>query len=130
MESWNSVILISLIVFFSSTSNAGNWKVHASDLRAAIAEIEQKETLIQGLIDQKNKATGKTNTTQIIKQIVEEHKELKEAVKKYNKLRNHVRFEHPAQGDDTERRYNPKRVKSLDEFEDAVGIYGKLDRAK
>jgi len=53
---------------------------------------------------------------------------LKKAFEEYNKIRNHIRFEHPEQGDSTERNYRNVRLKSLEEFEDAVGIYGKLDR--
>lgn len=120
--------LISLLFLVPNISFAGDWKVHASDLRAKIATIQQLEEKIEELVQQKNSKAG--NTSAILEQIVTSHDELKKAVKEYNKLRNHVRFEHPEQGDDTERKYRPHRFKSIEEFEEAVGIYGKLDRLK
>jgi hypothetical protein len=121
-------VLILLISFSPSFSFAGDWKVHASELRAKIATVQQLEEKIEDLVKQKNTKAG--NTAGILEQIVSSHDELKKAVKEYNKLRNHVRFEHPEQGDDTERKYRPHRFKSIEEFEEAVGIYGKLDRLK
>lgn len=130
MHLMNSLTVMLFTVLISINSHAGNWKVHASDLRAKIAEIEQAEAKIEDLISQKKSRKSGNSSTEIIDQIVDAHKELKKAVEKYNKLRNHVRFEHPEQGDDTERKYRPHRFKSIEEFEDSVGIYGKLDRMK
>ena len=115
--------LIGILFCSPSLSYAGDWKVHASDLRAKIATIQQLEEKIEELVKQKNSKAG--NTSAVLEQIVSSHDELKKAVKDYNKLRNHVRFEHPEQGDDTERKYRPHRFKSIEEFEESVGIYGK-----
>lgn len=130
MHSMSKILIILGSFIFSSNAFAGNWVVHASELRAKIAVIEQTEAKIEDLIKQKNEKSSGGSSTVVIDQIVEAHKELKKSVKEYNKLRNHVRFEHPEQGDDTERKYHPHRFKSIEEFEDSVGIYGKLDRMK
>lgn len=122
-------IFACLLLVIPQSGIAGNWAVHASDLRAKIALIQQLEGDIEKAIEQKNQQKSGDNTA-VLQLIVDKHKELTKTVEEYNELRNHVRFEHPEQGDETERKYRSHQLRSLDEFEQAVGIYGKLDRVK
>lgn len=126
----SSRFLISLLLFslsFICQAFSGDWMVHASKLKEKLATINQIESEIEKNIEIKNTKKG-SESAAALDLIVEKHKELKKAFEEYNKIRNHIRFEHPEQGDSTERNYRNVRLKSLEEFEDAVGIYGKLDR--
>ncbi|MEC9282288.1 MAG: hypothetical protein VX642_06220 [Bdellovibrionota bacterium] len=121
------IIVFAFILTNMPVAYSGEWLVHASKLKEKLATINQLETEIENNIEIKNTKKG-AESAAALDTIVEKHKELKKALEEYNKIRSHIRFEHPEQGDSTERNYRNVRLKSLEEFEDAVGIYGKLDR--
>ncbi|MFK8137803.1 MAG: hypothetical protein AB8E15_05515 [Bdellovibrionales bacterium] len=123
-------LIFSLVILFSSPLFAGDWKIHASNMRANMAELTQKEQAVKSLIQQKNNTKDKALISSLLDQIVTAHEDYKKAVDKYNEERNHIRFEHPEQGDDTERSYRYRNAQEIEDLEDAVGIYGRLGKVK
>jgi hypothetical protein len=52
------------------------------------------------------------------------------AYKDFKTESDHVRFEHPEEGDKTERKYRRYKLKSVEELEAEAGSGGQLDRTK
>jgi hypothetical protein len=108
------------------------WSEHVNHLALLSHTIETDETEIRSLIQQKRHVEEPEQIAQIMRQIGERHKNLQKVTLEYEEERQHVRFEHPEKNEQLERSYVRHDLKSVDDFENEMGLDGKLDvvRAK
>jgi hypothetical protein len=117
-----------LIAFAGAQSvSARPWSEHVNHLALLSHTIETDETEIRSLIKQKRHTEDAEQIAQIMKQIGEHHKSLQKATREYEEERQHVRFEHPEKNEQLERSYVRHDLKSVDDFENEMGLDGRLD---
>ncbi|MGE3973670.1 MAG: hypothetical protein AB7F59_04000 [Bdellovibrionales bacterium] len=110
---------------------AREWDAHEVSLKASVDKIREKEKKIAELISHKNLMhEGAPELKAALEEITREHKELIALYKEFDDEKEHVRFNHPDQGQKIERKYSRFKVKTLDAFEGEGGIDGKLSRVK
>ena len=123
-------IFISLMVFISHQARAENWDLHEASLKTSYQKIRGTEKKIYELVQKKRQVKSREEVEPLLEEIKKEHKSLSEMIDNLEKERNHVRFEHPEQGDKSERKYYPYKLKSLEDFEREGGLDGRLNKVK
>lgn len=106
-----------------------------SKLNQLQSSIETSKANLKSLIKAKNEWGKKsiapgTTKADLVRQIKENHDELKKQQKEYAEKRNEVRFKFPAQGNVIERRYMPIGVQTLEDVEQEMGLDGELTNVK
>jgi len=71
----------------------------------------------------------KGNSLDVLEQIAEAHRKLKEVVADYNKEKAELKYRFPEEGALIERRYMPLRVQTLEQIEREMGLTGELTKA-
>lgn len=130
LQTIKAVIAVFVLTFFSTFAWARGWGQHEVNLKAYAGKIRGVEEEIQGLIQQKNQNRNPDVREELLKEIVKKNQERLKLYKEYKKEQEHIRFEHPAKGDKSERKYRRVKLKSLDDLEDELGVDGQLSRIK
>ena len=115
---------------WESSARASDWARHEVNLKGYATKIENMQEDIRDLIAKKNQNKDPAARDEILKDIIKKNAELTGLYSDFKKEKEHIRFEHPEQGDPTERKYRHVKLKSLDELEDEVGLQGQLSRIK
>lgn len=120
-----------LFIILASVAQAREWALHEASLKASVDKIREKEKKVIEIIKHKNHLPPDSPKAKaILEELTKEHKELTGFYKDFQDEKQHVRFEHPEQGLNVERKYTRYKVKTLEDFENEVGIDGKLSRLK
>lgn len=93
------------------------------------AKIKAKNSNIQHLIEEKNHIDNNSPALQsTVKEIVKEHREMRELVEEYDKNVAMLKYRFPERNAKAGRTYDRIEVKSVEDMEKAVGVDGKLNR--
>lgn len=122
-----AVVVVSL---FTSVSKAGEWPAHLAKISKYKSETTSLEGEVKHLLEAKKHAHSEGEVRELTLQIADRYKALKTAAEKLETEVTHVRFKHPEQADQLERKYTRYQMKSLDDLASEVGIDGRLDRIK
>jgi hypothetical protein len=137
--SWTSLQLIKTIAFLilalgisTKTFAAGgdDYSHHESDLKGYAFKIAALQDELRGMIQKKDHNTDPTLRDKMLDDIKKKYDEIQKTYDMFRREKEHVIYEHPEQGDETERTYRHVKVKSLDELEKESGIDGQLTRVK
>lgn len=104
----------------------------AQDLQTKVqalrARIKSKEDSINKLIQEKNQVKNADRVSDILKEMVAEHKELSKMIVEYEQIRSLLRYRYPEKGYTGNRAYERMEVKPLDQMENQMSIEAKLKR--
>jgi hypothetical protein len=93
------------------------------------AKIKAKNSNIQHLIEEKNHIDNNSPALQsTVKEIVKEHREMRELVEQYDKNVAMLKYRFPERNAKAGRTYDRIEVKSVEDMEKAIGVDGKLNR--
>ena len=81
---------------------------------------------IQTLIEEKKKLQDPTKIKETLNQVASLYRDLQETYTKYINMKDHLRFQHPEQGEARVRQYRPFRIRSESDLEGELGIDWKL----
>ncbi len=109
---------------------ASEWARHEVNLKGYAIKIVKAQDELAELIHGKNENKDQDEREALIKEINKKYADLKSVFKDYKAEVEHVRFEHPEQGDTSENKYRHLKIKSLKELEKESGIDGQLTRLK
>ncbi len=124
-------LLILICFTMNSAAWAREWDAHEVSLKASVEKIRTKEKDIAEKVKHKNHIKkDDPHMKQALEELTKEYKELQALYKEFEDEKQHVRFEHPDQGQKMERKYMRYKVKTLEDFENEGGIDGKLSRLK
>lgn len=121
-----SMIIVSIV----ESTLASDWGRHEINLRGYAMRIANTQNEIKELVEKKNKNRDPHTRDELLKEINKKNDDLRRVYKDFKEEKEHVRFEHPEQGDKTERKYKRVRMKSLEDLENEVGLDGQLTRLK
>jgi hypothetical protein len=122
--------MVMSLVFAPFVAEAKPWAEHAQKLAAFSHQIEQGESEIHELIEEKRHSHDANHVAEIMKSIGERQRAIEKASSQYEEERQHVRFQHPEKNDQLDHVYVRHEVKSVDELENDLGIDARLDRVK
>lgn len=125
----NFVILLA-VAFCSIPAFAAKWQQHDASIKMTVVKIKTLEETRDKLIHEKEHTRDNKRLDGIIAELTNNHKELEKAYDEFSKEQEHIRFEHPEQGDSMERKYRRFRLKSVEEREEEMGLDGKLNAIK
>ena len=109
---------------------AGEWKYHTEFEKQEKTKMNSLETKISGFVVKKRTVKDPEKLKIVLDQIRTGYGELKTHATDYNENLTHMRYRHPAKGDETNRKYSLYKMRTLQDMENAVGIDGQLDRVK
>lgn len=99
-----------------------------SSLRSKIGSLERE---IHDQMHAFEKAKHQPDQThEQSKLIALKYKDLQRMVREHRDLELHIRFQHPDRYEESQRKYQTVRLKSLEEIRTSFGIDGRLDRIK
>lgn len=123
-------LVLLILVAANISTYAGEWEAHKQSLQNHVTQAADLEKEIKTLIEHKRHETDRAELQKIMKEIEAKHKKLEETYKKYNEELGHTKHRHPEQGDSAQRSYTIFKPKTVEQFENDIGLDGKLDRAK
>lgn len=99
-----------------------------SKVQALQAKIKSKEDTINKLIEEKNHVKDAEKVSEIISEMVKEHKEMSKLIEEYEQNRSLLRYRYPEKGFSGGRSYERMEVKPLDQMENQMSVEAKLKR--
>lgn len=102
------------------------WVEIQSRLQTLRAKIAAKDRAVRDLIKEKEHAKDPRRSHEIVTNMTNEHRELREATEEYDRQLNLLRYRFPEKGLKEQQRYKRVDVKSLDELEKQVGMEARL----
>lgn len=107
-------------------------KDEAAEVQAKVsalqAKIKASEDTIDKLIEEKQKTTDQNQISEIIKNMVNEHKTMEKNVEEYEKARSYLQYRFPEKGLKEDRVYERIEVKSLEEMENEKTLDSQVKR--
>ncbi len=140
--SWSSQQLIKslafLILFFqvftfapkTFAASTDDYSHLESDLKGYELRIAAMQDDLRVMIQKKDNNNDPTTRDKMLDDIKKKYDEIKKTYEMFRREKEHVIYEHPEQGDQTERTYRHVKIKSLEELESESGIEGQLTRVK
>jgi hypothetical protein len=122
--------LLSLLLMFAIPSFAREWAAHEVSLRSQVEKIREKERKITEMIHHKNEEKEDAKLKPLLAALQKEYEDLEKFYKELEEEKRHVRFEHPDQGVDVERKYRAYKIRSIEDMENEIGTEGRLSRLK
>lgn len=92
------------------------------------AKIKASEETIRKLIEEKQHTTNAEAVSEIIKNMVNEHKTLQKNIEDYDQARSYLQYRFPEKGLKGERQYERIELKSLVEMESEAGLDSRIKR--
>lgn len=99
-----------------------------SKVQALQAKIKSKEDTINKLIEEKNHTKDAEKVSDIIAEMVKEHKEMSKMIEEYEQNRSLLRYRYPEKGYSGGRSYERMELKPLDQMENQMSVEAKLKR--
>ncbi len=132
--SWTSQQLIKtvifIILFFSIKGFTDDYARHQADLQSYALRIAAMQDDLRVLIAKKDRNSDPVARDKFLEEIKKNYDELKGTFEVFRREKEHVIYEHPEQGDSTERTYKHVKIKSLEELENESGMDNHLTRLK
>lgn len=100
-----SIIISLLLILSFPTTYAHDWKYHLTTLPNFLASVRLHEKNIMTLIDQKKQTSDRKRLKEIRNLLIKEYTSLQQSVDRLEKEKNHVRFEHPDEGEEIVKEY-------------------------
>lgn len=125
-----AALLAGLLLSRAAPVLASEWGRHEVNLKGYIAKMNNGQEEIEALIKKKNENKDPKVRDEILKEINKKNEELRKVYKDFRSEEEHVRFEHPEQGDKTIRKYRHFKLKSIEELENESSLDGQLTRLK
>ncbi len=125
-----SVLVVLVALLPQSFAHAGPWPEHLAKISKLKSEVDALEGEIKHMIHEKREMHVDSEVRALTEEIATKYKSLKEASDKLEEETTHIRFKHPEQADQLDRKYTRHHLKSIDDLESEVGIDGRLDRIK
>jgi hypothetical protein len=105
------------------------WVEVENQIQELYSKIKMKESTILHLLEEKDHMPDNSPLLhQAVKEIVQEHRELRHLVEEYDKKVSILKYRFPERNSKQLRTYDRVEVKSIDDMEKALGIDGKLSR--
>lgn len=82
------------------------------------------------MIAHKNEEKEDAKLKPMLAALKKEYEELEKYYKDLEEEKRHVRFEHPDQGVEIERKYRAYKIRSIEDMENEIGTEGRLSRLK
>jgi hypothetical protein len=123
-------LILCVLLCSSLMARAHSWPQHEVDMRGYVIKIKHLEEDRDNLLKEKAFTRDNARMDEIIKELNKVYKEIEKAYMEFNREKEHIRFEHPEQGDIMERKYRRVRMKTLEERESELGLNGKLNVMK
>ncbi len=112
------------------TTQAAPWVEIESKISEFSSKVNSKEDAIKKLLEKKQGLPADSPEAKpLVEELVTEHKELQRLIEEYNKNKNILQYRFPERGAKANRKYDKKKVQSLDEMEKAYGIDASLNRS-
>ncbi len=102
------------------------WMELNNSLQTVRTKIKSKEEIIHKLISEKAHIKNSAQASNIVKQMVKEHKEMQKAIGEYEEKRNLLRYRFPEAGLVKERAYERLEGKSLESIENQWNLENKI----
>lgn len=102
------------------------WQEVSARVQALKAKVETHEKNIQALVQEKATSHSEARLSEIVKQLVLEHKSYMEASKEYDRERAFLMYRFPEKGVKGDRKYERLEVKSLEEMESQMSLEGRV----
>jgi hypothetical protein len=134
--SWSSqqlVKAIKVLLFFIvplSGADASEWGRHEVNLKGYAVKLTNGQDDLRAMIKKKNENSDPSKRDAHLAEITKKNADLRRIYKEFKDEKEHIRFEHPEQGDKAERRYRHLKLRSLEELENEPGLDGQLSRLK
>ncbi len=125
-----SVALILALCLFVPAAFAREWRQHQASMGTKQSKMKALEGEIEELIHHKKGTENPDEITHITTTLAEKHAELAKVAREYREEQLHIRFKHPEQGDESERKYPRYQLKTLKEMASGHGLDAKLDKIK
>lgn len=119
-----SVLLFSLSVF------AGTYSTHMNEMNGFENKVETLERKIRKLVHEMSQTKDKAKIQEITHEIVQDHEEMKKNIRRAEKIKYHLRFEHPEKGESIEIKYSRLNAQRLRELENELGLDKILSQLK
>lgn len=104
------------------------WPKVQAEVAALQAKIKQSEDTIKKLSEDKAKAPTETQKVEITKQMMTEHKALRDLAKEYEIKRNYFLYRFPERGSKEARKYQRIEVKPLEDMENQHSIESRVNQ--
>ncbi len=114
----------------NSSGNSAEYQRLMGQLSSLESRVEEATERLQDLVNKKNASRSPKEREVLIEQMVEEHQQTREQVAEYNRLRNEIRFRFPAQGQEIDLLFGPRRPPSMEELEQSSSLDARLDRVQ
>ncbi len=92
------------------------------------AKVAASKEIIEKLLEEKKHATKPEQISEIVKNLVTEHKTMEKNAEDYEQARSYLQYRFPEKGLKGERVYERIEVKSIDDMEDELNLDSKLKR--
>ena len=113
-----SILAVSAILFLVVRGSAEEWTTHQTNMKFHDQRIAELSGGLSELIDKKRHIKDPKQLKLIMEEMVKNHGLMKEQYEKRNTELNHMRFRHPEQGQEFERKYQrTDSLKALEEYE-------------
>jgi hypothetical protein len=124
------LFILSALFFGGANGLADDWQKHDANLRSYVTRINADEDDLKDLIEKKDHNTDPAIRDKLLDDIKKKDAEIKDLFERFREEKEHIIYEHPEQGDNTERKYKHVKPKTAAEIESETGIDGKLSRLK
>jgi len=132
--SWSSQQLIKTVIFliliFSPKVFSDDYAKLEADLKSYALRITVMQDELRDIIKKKDHNTDPALRDKFLDDIKKKDEEIKKTYDIFRSEKERVIYEHPEQGDATERTYRHVKIKTLAELESESGVDGQLTRIK
>lgn len=110
----------------SNAKKEDGWQEVSAKVQALKAKADTHQKNIQALVEEKTKTHNEARLSEIVKQLVLEHKMYSDATKEYDRERAYLMYRFPEKGLKGDRSYERMEVKSLEEMESQMSLEGRV----
>jgi hypothetical protein len=125
-----ALFVLAQLLFSTPKVFSDDWQRHDSNLRSYVTRINADEDDLKELIIKKDHNNDPKTRDVLLDAIKKKDAEIKDLFERFRAEKEHIIYEHPEQGDETERKYKHLKPKTMAEIENEAGIDGKLTRLK
>ena len=119
-----------LVFGLGKVARSDDWSKHEANLNNYAGRINSMQEEIHDLIVKKNQNKDPAKRDEILSDIKKKNETLKMLYQSYRDEKDRILYEHPEQGDNSERKYKHVKMKTLEEMEAEPGVDGQLTRLK
>lgn len=114
--------LVSILFFAAVFAATDDFNAHLIELDGFQNRAGSIEKKIRELVAQTKVTKDKARIQSLTHEIVENHEEMEKLIKRADKLRNHMKYEHPEKGEVFDTRYPRLNRHSLKQLDSELGL--------